>query len=189
MVPSRVALRVTYGLAVALLATVAGCREAITPGSFEPRRIDDKGVEANYYAVGEYRLAGQPNEEGLDHFKADGIRTVINLRTPEELPDFDEKLAVESRGMAYVSIPVTSQKTTDATVEKFLKGLAGAEKPVVIHCRTAGRVSGLWAAYLALEKGVPPAEAMALAAKSGLKAGPFKDFIEDYLKRKAEVKP
>lgn len=168
-----------------LLGFLPGCRTAAEPESCEPVPVSNPGVSKAYYQVGDFRLAGQPNEEGLDGFRKEGIETVINLRPESELKGFDEKGAVESRGMDYVSFPVTSQTLSDQTVEEFLETVKSVKKPAVIHCGSANRVSGLWATYLVKEKGVEPEEALRLAEKSGLRDGPVKEFVEKYLREQA----
>jgi len=51
---------------------------------------------------------------------------------------------------------------------------------LLIHCRSAGRVSGLWAIHLVLNEGLSTEEALALAGRSGLKSEDFKASVKGY---------
>lgn len=151
--------------------------------AFEPVKIEAPGAGTAYYKVGNFYLAGQPAESGFADAKGRGIRTVINLRPPSEQKGFDEKKVVESLGLSYVSIPVTPQDLDDEKVEQFIAALKAAEKPVLVHCASGGRVSALWAAHLGRSYGVSPEEAVALAARSGLRNEEMKKFVKDHLER------
>ena len=174
-----------------------GCKESPAPmegDTWAPERVESPNIAKNYFRVGQGRvlLAGQPNEAGLDEWKEDGVKTVVNLRPDEELPDFDEKRLVEERGMEYVHIPVTSQgehRLTDETVDAFVQVLDSSPGPVVIHCGSANRVSALWAVYLARKKGVPPEQALEWARASGMKDGYAQDFAAEYMKRNCSTPP
>jgi uncharacterized protein (TIGR01244 family) len=167
------------------LGVTAGCQEVAERSPVEPVEVKTPGVALGYYKAGDFYLAGQPSEEGFDHIKEQGIKTVVNLREEKELRGFDEKSAVESRGMTYVSIPVNRQSMEDGIVSQFIKTLKEAERPVLIHCGGANRVSGLWAIYMILEKKAPQQEVLTAAQMSGLKQGYMMDFVADYLEKRA----
>jgi hypothetical protein len=53
--------------------------------------------------------SGQPTEQALRDLHAQGVMTVVNLRTPEEMStrvSFDEAALVKNLGMEYVYVPV-----------------------------------------------------------------------------------
>jgi uncharacterized protein (TIGR01244 family) len=135
-----------------------------------------------YYRSGDHLIAGQPAEEGFQNAKDEGVKTVINLRSPKE-QSFDEKAVVEGLGLSYVNIPVTLEGLSDAKAREFLAAVKAAEKPVLIHCASANRAAAFWAIELGAVQGVPTQEALRLAEKSGLKSEPLKKFVEDYLSR------
>jgi uncharacterized protein (TIGR01244 family) len=96
--------------------------------------------------------AGQPSVEDLAQAAAQGIRTVINLRGPEEAVAFDERAEVQRLGLRYVSLPIAgAQQLTRATIRTFASELEHArrEGPVLIHCGTGNRVG----AAIALQRG------------------------------------
>ena len=91
--------------------------------------------------------SGQPSEEQLRAMADAGVRHVINLRTPEEEVDFDERSAVEALGMRYYSIPVSGAAGINtenaASLQAVLASLGG--EPALVHCATGNRVGGLMA--------------------------------------------
>lgn len=117
--------------------------------------------------------AGQPSPGELDALARDGVRTVINLRSPDEAIDFDEAREVERLGLRYVCLPVDGpQDVTPETVRQFSRELerARADGPVLVHCGSANRVGALLALDLGFTRGVPPDEALSFGRAAGLKA-------------------
>jgi uncharacterized protein (TIGR01244 family) len=114
-------------------------------------------------------IGGQPTERALRELKAQGVTTVVNLRTPEEMNrsvGFDEAALVAELGMEYVYLPVRGTAEypySPATVTRFAEAVAGAPGRVLLHCTIAWRASHLWAAYLIRERGVPVETALAHA--------------------------
>src|SRR5689334_3874727 len=54
-------------------------------------------------------IAGRPTEQALRDLAAQGVKPVVNLRTPPEMATrvpFDEKALVEQLGMKYVYLPM-----------------------------------------------------------------------------------
>ena len=112
--------------------------------------------------------AGQPSAEQLAAAAKSGIKTIIDLRGVNEDRGMDEKATVEKLGMSYVTLPVEgSPGVTYANATALDKLLAGAQKPVLIHCATGNRVGAL----LALrdkQSGASNEAALALGVASGL---------------------
>jgi len=122
--------------------------------------------------------AGQPTGEQVQLAAEDGYKTVLDLRTPQEPRDFDEKEAARQNGLVYVNVPVNPATLDQATIDRFLMAMRKAQKPVLIHCSTGSRVGALWYAWLVLEKGKAPAEALAKAKAAGLRQPELKERIE-----------
>ena len=114
-------------------------------------------------------VTGQPTERALRQLRAEGVTTVVNLRTPEEMTrnvPFDEPALARELGMRYVYLPVrgTSEYPySPATLAKFAEAVSTANGKVLLHCTVAWRASHLWAAYLIKERGVPVEAALANA--------------------------
>lgn len=114
-------------------------------------------------------VTGQPTERALRQLRAEGVTTVVNLRTPEEMTrnvPFDEPALARELGMRYVYLPVrgTSEYPySPATLAKFAEAVSSANGKVLLHCTVAWRASHLWAAYLIKERGIPVEAALANA--------------------------
>ena len=114
-------------------------------------------------------VTGQPTERALRELKAQGVTTVVNLRTPEEMTKnvpFDEPALVKELGMRYVFLPVrgtTEYPYAPATLAQFAEAVRTANGKVLLHCTVAWRASHLWAAYLIRERGIAIDSALANA--------------------------
>ncbi len=114
-------------------------------------------------------VTGQPTERALRDLKAQGVTTIVNLRTPEEMKaqvPFDEAALAAELGMRYVNLPVRGTADypySPATVSAFAEAVKSANGKVLLHCTIAWRASHLWAAYLIQERGIPVDTALANA--------------------------
>jgi uncharacterized protein (TIGR01244 family) len=114
-------------------------------------------------------ISGQPTERALRDLHAQGVTTVVNLRTPEEMSTrvpFDEAALVKNLGMEYVYVPVRGNAEfpySPEAVKSFATAMSSAKGKVLLHCTIAWRASHLWAAYLIEYRDVPVAKALAQA--------------------------
>jgi uncharacterized protein (TIGR01244 family) len=113
-------------------------------------------------------ISGQPTERGLRDLRAQGVTTVVNLRTPPEMArvGFDEAALARSLGMEYVNIPVRGNAElpySPAALKSFAAAISGAKGKVLLHCTIAWRASHMWAAYLIQYRDVPVAKALGQA--------------------------
>ncbi|MGD8316816.1 MAG: sulfur transferase domain-containing protein [Myxococcales bacterium] len=90
-------------------------------------------------------VGGQPSLTQLKEIQEAGYRTVVNLRTPDELGDEGEPAAVERLGMKYVSIPVPGAVgLTEQNARALGKALRGRDAlPAVVHCSIGQRAAAL----------------------------------------------
>lgn len=123
----------------------------------------------NCAQTGDVVFGGQPSEAVLEYLAAQGYQTVVSTRGADEL-DWDEQAAVEALGMTFVSIPMDAPVTaiTDEQVAAIAELMESHEGPILLHCGSGNRVSGLWGAWLAEYRGVDPAEALRLAELAGM---------------------
>jgi uncharacterized protein (TIGR01244 family) len=127
-------------------------------------------TEIRPYARDRYS-SGQPSPEQLERLAREGVRTVINLRTPGEPDQYDEEAEARRHGLRYVSIPVAgAQDLTPKTVRRFADELAQAHQlgAVLIHCASANRVGAMVALEHGWHEGANPREALALGRAAGL---------------------
>jgi len=120
------------------------------------------------YQAGDFYIAGQPTDSSLKALKMEGLGLIINLRTEKEMESikengFDEEALADSLGIPYIKIPMGSGSgytpETIKAIDDAIKQYPG--KPM-IHCRSAGRATYAWMAWLINFKDVPVDEAITL---------------------------
>jgi uncharacterized protein (TIGR01244 family) len=159
-------------IALAVVAHAASAQRFTKPGAIKlsaPVILDTTGMfQARFAKLGEdVFIGGQPTEKALRDLKAQGVTTVVNLRSPEEMRSavkFDEEALVRQLGMKYVYIPMrgTSQLPySPAGLDRFAEAMKAADGKVLLHCTIAWRASHLWTAYLIRERGIAIDDALA----------------------------
>ncbi len=112
---------------------------------------------------------GQPQPEQLASASQAGVRTVINLRRPDERGTRGEQDRVEELGMTYVSIPISGADDFDAQNAQALSdALEQAERPVIVHCGSGPRVGALFAMRAFYVDGLSVEEALEVGRASGM---------------------
>ena len=132
-------------------------------------------------------FSGQPTAEQLAAYGKEGVKTVVNLRTDDEMAKLgmDEKAIVEKAGMRYVSVPfLATAPPKDEELVGLMKLLAGAkpEGRVVLHCASSNRVGYVWGLFQAKEKGVGVEKAVEEARKAGMKSPALEQALRERLK-------
>ena len=137
----------------------------------------------NLYRAGDFYVSGQPDREVFKNLKDKGLDLVINIRTPEEMEalekekGFDEASFLDSLGIPYVmaSIGGKTGYTVEA-IEKINEAILGHNGNIMIHCRSAGRATNAWVAWLINYYKMPVDDAISLGKKMQLHF-----YIEDLL--------
>ena len=132
-----------------------------------PVALDTRGLfQDKFVSVGDdVFIGGQPTERALRELSAQGVKTVINLRSPPEMArvPFDEAALVKELGMEYVYLPMRGTAElpySPAAVKSLADAISNAKGKVLLHCTIAWRASHLWAAYLIEHRNVPVATAL-----------------------------
>ena len=132
-----------------------------------PVALDTRGLFQDRFARAgdDVFIGGQPTERALRELSAQGVTTVINLRSPPEMArvSFDEEALVRKLGMEYVYLPMRGTPElpySPATLKSFATAVSNAKGKVLLHCTIAWRASHLWAAYLIQYRNVPVATAL-----------------------------
>jgi uncharacterized protein (TIGR01244 family) len=148
---------------VILAALVAAPLLAEVPESVDPALIPNYVILRPGLAAG-----GQPTPEGLRQLKAQGFRTVINLRTDAEGGASEEEEAVKAQGLRYVRVPITAASfgLPDVAAVRAVLDDPSAP-PVLLHCSSSNRVGGVWA-VIQSQQGKDPEEAEAEGRRAGL---------------------
>jgi len=115
--------------------------------------------------------AGALGRADIEALAASGVHTIINNRPdgedPGQLPAAEARAVAEALGIAYHHIPVTGPSLSRADVDAFAAVLAGAQTPIVAHCRSGTRSSLLWG-LVRMREGADPAALVATAARYGI---------------------
>lgn len=138
--------------------------------------------------------AAQPSPNHLRRAKADGFRTILNLRGPrDDGPYTLERATCAELGLALVDFPIRSRSALDRpTVLAAMDIWKALEYPVLMHCKSGADRTGFMATmYLWQHKGVPLHRAMdQLSLRFGhvrqAKTGVIDFFYEEYQRAEAE---
>ncbi len=140
------------------------------PLSVAPPVLIDPSV--NLYMAGDIFLGGQPTEQTLDTLSGIGVTLIINIRTNQEvlthnIEGFDEEDYVKEIGLKYIQIPIGGDAgythEAIAGIDRAIKQTPGK---VLIHCRSAGRATLAWMAWLIEYRDYKIDEAVALGKKA-----------------------
>jgi len=178
---------------IALLSFPAAAGDAKTdPKGKKPSKLEacKLGSTYNVHRLGKIYLAGQPSVDDFAIAKKDGIKTVINLRTPGEMR-FDEKGVLKGLGLEYHYLPFAAPDTLkDEIFEKSLEVLGDKKKqPVLLHCASANRVGAIWLVHRVLTDKVPFDKAFKEAKEVGLRFPPYEAKAKAYIvKAQAKAK-
>jgi uncharacterized protein (TIGR01244 family) len=166
-----------------ILAAALVCVAALAVLAQQPAGIQ------NFLKINtEFCSGGQPTLAQLSELKAQGITTVINLRTAGE-NGFDapaEEAEVKKLGMKYVHIPVSNQAgPKDEQADEFLKVTDDAKnRPVFIHCGSANRVGAFFMIRRVLRDGMTFDAAKTEATKIGLRSAALEEFAKQYIEKR-----
>ena len=150
--------------------------QEIVPG------LENPGQPLEYVAT-----AGQPDEEHFEQLAEAGYKTVIDTRSAEEDPGFDEPEVVRQAGMEYVNIPVGHETVEEETFERFRELMRDPEcRPVLVHCSSANRVGALLVPYLVLDEGKSTEEAEEIATEVGLRSDELKEAALEYVSERQD---
>ena len=144
----------------------------------------DTGEIRNFLRVNkDFCTGGQPKLEHLEKLKADGVKSIINLRQPSEHRAAEEEAKAKELGLKYFNIPVVYTAPTDAQADEFLKITDDpANRPMFIHCTAAIRVGAFWMIRRAVRDGMSADAALEDARKVGLKNAPhLEEFARKYI--------
>ena len=111
------------------------------------------GTIPNVHQFGKIFLAGQPPLQDFTTAKDDeGLRTVVNLRTPLEMIGSSQEAALKKLDIGYYHIPFGAPDTlTDAVFDTALRIVSDRSKhPIMVHCKSANRVGAIWLVHRVL---------------------------------------
>ena len=140
----------------------------------------------NFVRVNEdFCTGGQPRLEHLEKLKADGVKTIINLRQASEHRAAEEEAKAKELGLRYFNIPVSFGHPNEEQVTEFLKITDDPKnRPVFIHCTAAIRVAAFWMIRRVMRDGWTIEAAEEEAKKIGLRESPhLNEFARNYIEK------
>ena len=106
------------------------------------------------YQAGDFFLGGQPEMETLDTLVSLGVTLIINIRTEQEVisqksTGYDEESYVIKKGLDYIHVPIGGVAGyTPEAINAINNSIKLTKGKVLIHCRSAGRATLAWMAWL-----------------------------------------
>jgi protein tyrosine phosphatase (PTP) superfamily phosphohydrolase (DUF442 family) len=133
----------------------------------------------------EFCTGGQPRLEHLERLKAEGVKAIINLRTPSEHRATEEEAKAKELGLRYFNIPVVFADPKEEQATEFLKITDDPKnRPAFIHCTAAIRVGAFWMIRRILRDGWTLEAAEEEAKKIGLRESPHLNaFVRKYIEK------
>lgn len=126
---------------------------------------------------------GRPSMEGIKQLQEKGIKTVLSLRSDDNL-SFVERHLAKQYGLEFVNIAIsTDKKPTQEQVSEFLKTVTDEnKKPVYVHCGDGTeQTTTMFAVYRVFVERWSPEKAFAEIKEFGfpseLPRGELKKFI------------
>ena len=101
-----------------------------------------------------------------------GYSTIINLQFEREAGVKAERAAADAAGLTYVSVPLGGGDFTLEHAKQVSDAIAASSGHVLLHCKSGGRVSAVWALTRAIEEGLTPEQAGQVAAEEGCRPIP-----------------
>lgn len=131
-------------------------------------------------------FSGQPDEEALKQFADFGVKTVVNLRSAQEMAGlgFVEKEIVEEAGMTYVHTPMGLEIPDATTLQEIMSALETAsDAPVLLHGSDSSRVGAVWSLYAGLQDSLPIDEAIAEGKEAGMRTPALETAVREILSK------
>jgi uncharacterized protein (TIGR01244 family) len=173
--------RLVPAIAVIVVAAVAAVvyTQQTRPGSQERPGI------VNFTQVDPViACAGATETSALDGLKADGFKSIVNLRLASERgANVDENRArAEALGLNYIHIPVDGSNLDPRSIDQFLEAVQRPENtPMYLHCGSASRVGAMMIAKRVLVDGWDVDKAVEEARMIGMRGDALEKFARDYI--------
>jgi uncharacterized protein (TIGR01244 family) len=133
----------------------------------------------------DFCTGAQPRLEHLEKLKADGVKSILNLRPAGEHRAAEEEAKVKELGLQYFNIPVVFGEPKEEQVAEFFK-ITDERKnfPIFIHCAAGIRVGAFWFIRRVLRDGWTLEAAEKEADLIGLRESPhWKEFALKYIEQ------
>lgn len=138
---------------------------------------------------------GQVIPKQLEQARQEGFKSILNLRSPDELGfSHDEQGVAEALGLHYANVPLKLEALNEELITKILTALEQIPKPAVVHCAAGMRSTGIALLSIAIKEGLTPEQILSKARNVGFgffeHAGVsprLKQLFVDYVNKHAKV--
>lgn len=114
-------------------------------------------------------IAGQISSKELQQLAVEGLKSVLNLRSPDENGFFhDEKQEAQILGLEYTNIPLNSQVPNPKLTAQAIQAVENLPKPILIHCAGGARAGGIALIAEAIQGGLTYEEIAQKANELGI---------------------
>jgi uncharacterized protein (TIGR01244 family) len=180
-----------------LLITALSLQALQAKGEQVPIELDWTGFRSGVYITDNLILAGQPlSDQAMQKLSAEGVSTIINLRTPGEMADtastpIDEAMLSDRLGIRYVQLPSGGPENpfSHETVRQFAAAYSNSEGRVLLHCNSGRRATHLWVAYLATHLNIDINEAIILGQSANFGHPPLEGYLGSKLEYRLSKEP
>lgn len=175
MTPIRCALALCIASALAACAgTPPVVADAAPAHEAPPEKAGIDAIPGLHAPRVNLLTSGQPGQGDWAALAAQGVTTVVNLRTEGEMAGRDERAEVEAAGMAYHHLPIASADALTSDNAAQLRALLeGTQGTALVHCASANRAGALLAVG-AMEAGeMTPQQALEFGRSAGLTSPRF----------------
>lgn len=152
-----------------LVAVLVGALVVVVPALLDKPAAQSDAFVATPLVDGIW-IAAQVSPSHMPDLAARGFRSLIDLRPDGEAADQPTSLevgaAAHGSGLSFSYVPVEHGDVPDVTVGSLAQALAGADRPVLLYCRSGRRAVRTWALAEAARAGGLDAITIASAARS-----------------------
>ncbi len=168
-----------------LLVTLYSCSEPPLAAPEVKLEATQVGEMKRLHVRGDYFLGSQPSEADLGLMQEAGLRTVVNLRKPQEM-QFEEGTVVAELGMNYIHLPWGGPaELTDEVFDRGRAALSDGQKPLLLHCASSNRVGAIWLVWRVLDDGADLETATTEAQTAGMRTPQYLVLATDYIARQS----
>jgi uncharacterized protein (TIGR01244 family) len=140
-------------------------------------------------------ITGQVVPEQLKQAIQEGVKSVLNLRSPYELGFLkNEQQVVEALGLQYANVPLPLETLSEELITKILTRLEHLPKPTVVHCAAGMRSMAIALLSVAIQEGLTPEQTLAKARSLGFELLDYacinpqlKQFFIQYVAKRVKV--
>lgn len=117
----------------------------------------------------ELTIAGQISSEELKKLADEGYKSVLNLRSPDEIGfQSSEQFYTQLLGLHYANLPIRITEINPSITTQVFKTISELPKPTLIHCDSSVRAIAMVLMYLATRQGMSLEQAFKQAENLGL---------------------